>query len=395
MPENNNPAQPVGRDRPVSTTEEILRMLGAQPHGPDEDTLSNPELEQLLGSLSKGLEEGIPDSALGTQPAGSLTLEDLAAGLARPLDGLPLARPAREAAVACAGCGSANPASTRFCGMCGRELAQPPRTEKVSGNGSEATTALTGEPEAAAPRRSGRGWKIACLALLYCVLGLAVYEQQLWRSPVLRGWISIVLKTPLRRAVPPTPANLPDAPAPEPAARPLSAVHAPNTVAHLPRTSSSKPAPADAETSPVLPAEQAASPSASASRESPDRAPAVPTPTSSAELPAIFNPPSASPVLQGARTPAPPSAVIPGALIIKVNPDYPPAARNARVQGAVVMHATIGKDGSVQQLRLISGNPLLVGAAMEAVKKWRYRPFMLDGKPVEGETDITVNFLGE
>jgi protein TonB len=59
------------------------------------------------------------------------------------------------------------------------------------------------------------------------------------------------------------------------------------------------------------------------------------------------------------------------------------------------MHAIIGTDGSVEQLRLISGNPLLVKAAMEAVKMWRYQPFLLDGKPVEGETDITINFKGE
>lgn len=87
--------------------------------------------------------------------------------------------------------------------------------------------------------------------------------------------------------------------------------------------------------------------------------------------------------------------MIPGELIFSVNPQYPPAARSARVQGSVVMHAIIGTDGSVEQLRLISGNPLLVGAAMEAVRMWRYRPFLLDGKPVEGETDITVNFKGE
>ena len=59
------------------------------------------------------------------------------------------------------------------------------------------------------------------------------------------------------------------------------------------------------------------------------------------------------------------------------------------------MHAIIGTDGTIQQLRVISGNPLLVNAAMEAVKKWRYRPYLLGGIPVEGETDITVNFKGE
>ncbi|MFZ3210773.1 MAG: energy transducer TonB, partial [Terriglobales bacterium] len=87
--------------------------------------------------------------------------------------------------------------------------------------------------------------------------------------------------------------------------------------------------------------------------------------------------------------------VTPGVLISRVNPQYPPVARAARVQGAVVMHAVIGTDGTIQQLRIISGNPLLVNAAMEAAKQWRYRPYLLDGKPVEGETDISINFKGE
>jgi protein TonB len=87
--------------------------------------------------------------------------------------------------------------------------------------------------------------------------------------------------------------------------------------------------------------------------------------------------------------------VVQGALVSKVNPDYPRVARAARIQGSVVMDAIIGTDGTVQQLQVISGNPLLVGAALEAVKKWRYRPYLLDGIPAEVETTITVNFKGE
>jgi protein TonB len=59
------------------------------------------------------------------------------------------------------------------------------------------------------------------------------------------------------------------------------------------------------------------------------------------------------------------------------------------------MRVTIGTDGTVEQLRVVSGNPLLVSAAMDAVKKWRYRPFLLGGQPVEGDTTITVKFKGE
>jgi protein TonB len=262
-------------------------------------------------------------------------------------------------------------------------------------------------PEAAASRSSGRGWKIACLALLCCALGLAVYEQQLWRSPLLRDWISSFLAAPVPRATPPTPANLPDAPTPDSVERSLPTVHSPGTTAKPPKQPLPQ-SPIEASPSEAAPTtESSAAPTPSeVNRESPERAPAIPPPAGPAELPAIIKPPSASPVLQGARAPAPAhesasppvtrvSQVIPGALIFKVNPEYPAAARSARVQGSVVMHAIIGTDGSVQQLRLRSGNPLLVSAAMEAVKKWRYRPFLLDGNPVEGETVITVNFKGE
>jgi protein TonB len=59
------------------------------------------------------------------------------------------------------------------------------------------------------------------------------------------------------------------------------------------------------------------------------------------------------------------------------------------------MHAIIDIDGSIQQLRITSGDPSLAASAMDAVKKWRYRPYLLDGKPVEVETNIIVNFKGD
>jgi protein TonB len=73
-------------------------------------------------------------------------------------------------------------------------------------------------------------------------------------------------------------------------------------------------------------------------------------------------------------------------------PVYPPIARTARVQGAVVLAAVISKQGTIENLRVISGNGMLVGAAMDAVKQWKYKPYLLSGEPVEVETTITVNF---
>jgi protein TonB len=81
-----------------------------------------------------------------------------------------------------------------------------------------------------------------------------------------------------------------------------------------------------------------------------------------------------------------------GLLIRKVQPTYPPLARQARIQGAVQLQAEISKDGSIENLRLISGHPMLAPAAIEAVKQWRYKPYILNGEPVEVETQITVNF---
>jgi protein TonB len=84
--------------------------------------------------------------------------------------------------------------------------------------------------------------------------------------------------------------------------------------------------------------------------------------------------------------------VIQGLLIFKVEPTYPPLAQQARIQGAVVMTALIDKGGNVQRLQVVSGHPLLAPAAIEAVKQWRYKPFVLNGQPLEVETTVTVNF---
>ena len=81
-----------------------------------------------------------------------------------------------------------------------------------------------------------------------------------------------------------------------------------------------------------------------------------------------------------------------GLLMKKVQPNYPPLARSARIQGQVVLQAVIGKDGTIQNLRAISGHPMLTPAAIDAVRQWRYKPYFLNGEPVEVDTQITVNF---
>src|SRR5271167_249171 len=87
-----------------------------------------------------------------------------------------------------------------------------------------------------------------------------------------------------------------------------------------------------------------------------------------------------------------PSDISQGLLIYKVQPTYPPLARQARVQGTVVLQAVIDKDGSIKDLTVTSGHPMLVQAALDAVKQWRYKPYYVNGEPALVGTTINVNF---
>jgi protein TonB len=87
------------------------------------------------------------------------------------------------------------------------------------------------------------------------------------------------------------------------------------------------------------------------------------------------------------------SAMMEGMLIRRVQPVYPEAAKAMRVQGAVVLQAIISKEGRIEHLQAIRGHFLLVQAALDAVRQWRYRPYVLNGEAVEVETQVTVNFV--
>ena len=102
------------------------------------------------------------------------------------------------------------------------------------------------------------------------------------------------------------------------------------------------------------------------------------------------NPPAAAPV------PASPakvsSGVMAGQLLTHVNPVYPASARAARIEGAVLLHAIIGKDGSIENLQVVSGPKELRASALDAVRQWVYKPYLLNGDPTDVETTITVNY---
>jgi TonB family protein len=84
--------------------------------------------------------------------------------------------------------------------------------------------------------------------------------------------------------------------------------------------------------------------------------------------------------------------VLAAKLLEHPEPEYPALARQARLQGRVVMRAIIGEDGRVENLQLLSGHPMLVASAMEAVRQWVYQPTLLNGKPVEVEGEVHVDF---
>jgi protein TonB len=86
------------------------------------------------------------------------------------------------------------------------------------------------------------------------------------------------------------------------------------------------------------------------------------------------------------------AGVMQGSRIAGETPQYPAIAKAARIQGTVVLQATISKSGTIENLRVINGPPMLQSAAMEAVRGWRYKPYLLNGEPVEVETQVNVVF---
>jgi len=82
-----------------------------------------------------------------------------------------------------------------------------------------------------------------------------------------------------------------------------------------------------------------------------------------------------------------------GVLVHKVLPVYPPEARDAHVHGTVVLDGMVTERGQVEDLKLVSGHPVLAKAAMDAVKQWRYTPYLLNGKPIRKQTRINIDFI--
>jgi len=101
-------------------------------------------------------------------------------------------------------------------------------------------------------------------------------------------------------------------------------------------------------------------------------------------------PPTAEPPRQRVRLSGP---ITQGMLIRRVDPRYTAIIRQLGLQGTVVLHAVISREGTIERLQAVSGHPLLVQEAIGAVQQWRYKPYLLGGVPIEVETQITVNFV--
>jgi len=230
---------------------------------------------------------------------------------------------------------------------------------------------MDGAPEA---RMEGRGWRCGALAASICFQAIVLTALILWplfTPPALPRAVAITPLPPFQGM-------------PEPAA--------------------SAPAPDDESASPrpaITVTDVALTPPVSISRHI--------VSTGGPEAPSIaMSPasPGAGPWIPGGSEnglgfvarPSPPrivrrsGGVMAGSLVYRVEPEYSAVARAAHISGAVRLHAIIGTDGAVRHVELISGSGILAQAAIEAVRQWRYRPTLLNGQPVEVDTEITVNF---
>jgi protein TonB len=376
------------------------------------DPVSNPELEDRFQKLLKELE--VPRISQGQRdrkpdPRAITLLEkkikelqardddlsdDGASAEAVPTDKVAsFVRGSKQ----CRKCSHVNSGSTRFCGMCGAELTE---SGNVDGKGAApaAASAASAQREPKAPTfliergaesRSRLGFRIGFLVLLLAVVALLASQQwPSWRQRLLITWTARGSNAQPATSAPATTAPAPNerhanppvsvrAPEPAPAASKPSQEAQKTPPKPAPPTIIRRPLPGPVPLTSALPGLPS---DTSASAAQPDQG----TPLTAPE--ASQSPPPRTRVSQG---------VAQGGLIFKIAPEYPTVARTARIQGSVVLHAIIGTDGTVQQLQVISGNPLLASPALNAVKNWRYRPYLVDGHPVEVETTVTVNFKGE
>ena len=124
---------------------------------------------------------------------------------------------------------------------------------------------------------------------------------------------------------------------------------------------------------------------------------AIPGVNMNALVPALPAPPAATPAASSPAEAKPKSGgnIQPAVLIYRKDAEYPKIARQTGAKGTVTLNATIGTDGIVKKVKIVSGHPMLTAAAADAVKQWRYRPTLLNGQPVECDTVVLINFVAD
>jgi len=341
--------------------------------------IQNPELDKAFDKMVELYKARRPDreNAVVSFPA-------------RPT--LRVSKPASEpgSAFECPECGHNNPAGTQFCGMCGA-----PREDAVAvapSDNAEREESIAGGARAESGAKQHHHYyhhhhyRNNPYLLLAVALLLAVIAWQQWRAykqsaakPAPAPALQVQPPAPASSQPAPTqkPASPAPAPAPQSSTKPVSKppVH-PSSVRPSvePVRQGEPPGPlvrAVERETPAAPAPAQALPS--------QRVPALPT----------FAATPATPATQRLRVSQGISA---GRLIRKVSPVFPPYAKRAGIEGTVVLEAIVAKDGSVQELEVVSGNPALAQAAVDAVRQWKYQPYVLNGQPVEVDTRIQVNF---
>ena len=232
---------------------------------------------------------------------------------------------------------------------------------------------MDGAPEAG---MEGRGWRCGALGASVCFQAIVMAVLILWplfTAPALPRAVAITPLPPFQ-GMPAASAPTPDeSPSPRPAITVTVVALTPPVYISRHIISTGGP---EAPNIPMNPASPGAGPGAG---------PWIPGGSNNGLT--VLERPSSPP-----RVVRLSSAVMAASLLHRVEPAYPAAARVAHISGAVRLHAIIGTDGVVQQIEVISGSGILTQAAINAVRQWRYRPTLLNGQPVEVDTEITVNF---
>ena len=379
------------------------------------DSVSNPEVGHEFQKLLKELEMYKMRREQKPDPKVVALLEKKIEDLRARGDGLSLdgasAKPALaeevgsfiRGGVRCRKCGQDNSASNRFCGLCGAEIS---RSGSVPGDGIASTATARPQPEhhmfsvEHGDEERFPVFKIGLLALLLAGAVLFAPSQwPVWRQQLFRvNWIARLLNASQISSTDMTPAPVPA----ERVATSTDLRRAPQPPPAMPTPSKSVQNTPPKHAPPMTIRQHLPGPVPLSSALGQIEVAASAQPESTSGNPNNVAPPGQeAPVgaLEAPQTPPKPThlspAVAQGGLIFKVDPEYPPIARMGRIQGHVLLHAIIGTDGTVEQLRVVSGNPLLASSALNAVKMWRYRPYVVDGHTVEVETTVILNFKGE